>query len=62
MTDEPLWTQKEAAAFVRVDVSTLRASTCPKRLIYMPGRTRPIVRYVPAEIRDWLDHQEGRAA
>lgn len=52
---QALWTQREAAAFVRVAVSTLRASSCPKRLIRLPGRTRPIVRYVPAEVVAWVD-------
>lgn len=54
-TDEPLWTQQEAADFVRVAVSTLRACDCPKRVILLPGRRRPIVRYVPAEVRAWLE-------
>lgn len=54
MLDEPMWTQREAAAFVRLSPSTLRASDCPKRLIYLPGRTRPIVRYAPREVRAWL--------
>lgn len=52
---EPLWHQKDAAAFVGVAVSTLRDSDCPKRVITLPGRTRPIVRYVPAEVRAWVD-------
>lgn len=62
MTDEPLWTQREAAAFVRLGVSTVRASTCPKRLIWLPGRKRPIVRYVPSEVRAWLDKHCREAA
>lgn len=57
MTDEPLWTQPEAAAFVRVAVSTLRESDCPKRVILLPGRRRPLVRYVPAEVKAWINQR-----
>jgi hypothetical protein len=49
-----LWTQKEAAAAIKVSVSYLRASTCPK--MFLPSlkpNGRPMVRYVPAEVEAW---------
>jgi hypothetical protein len=52
--DEPLWLQAEAAAFLRVSPGYLRRSNCPKRLLpsNRPGG-RPLLRYVPAEVRQW---------
>lgn len=49
---EPLWTQKEAAAYLRVSPGYLRRSRCRKRLL--PSNTpggRPLVRYDPADVR-----------
>lgn len=55
MVAEKLWTQKEAAARLGVSVSYLRASGCPKTFLpsLKPGG-RPIIRYSPAEVAEWL--------
>jgi hypothetical protein len=47
-------TQKEAARVLRVSVSYLRASSCPKHLL--PGNGphgRPLVRYLRDEVLAW---------
>lgn len=49
-----LWTQKEAAAAIKVSVSYLRASTCPKTFLpSLKPNGRPLVRYVPSEVEAW---------
>jgi hypothetical protein len=47
-------TQREAAALLRVSVSYLRASSCPKHLLPGNGPSgRPLVRYVRGEVLGW---------
>jgi hypothetical protein len=47
-------TQREAARVLRVSVSFLRASSCPKHLLPGNGpRGRPLVRYLRSEVLAW---------
>jgi hypothetical protein len=47
-------TQREAARVLRVSVSFLRASSCPKHLLPGNGpRGRPLVRYLRDEVLQW---------
>jgi hypothetical protein len=47
-------TQKEAASLLRVSVSYLRASSCPKQLLPGNGpRGRQVVRYLRDEVLGW---------
>ncbi len=47
-------TQREAAHLLRVGVSYLRASSCPKHLLPGNGpRGRPLVRYLLVEVLAW---------
>jgi hypothetical protein len=51
---EPLWTQKQAAAFLRVSVRYLRSTGCPR--VALPGnglRGRRVVRYDPGAVKNW---------
>lgn len=58
-----LWTQKETAARLRVSVSWLRASSCPKLFLPGNGKTdKPIVRYDPAEVETWSLQRREHAA
>lgn len=51
----PILTQKEAAELLRVSVSFLRASSCPKHLLPGNGlRGKPLVRYVRSEVLAWF--------
>jgi hypothetical protein len=51
----PILSQKEAAALLRVSVSFLRASSCPKHLLPGNGlRQKPLVRYLRSEVLDWF--------
>lgn len=53
-TDTETLTQREAALLLKVSVSYLRASDCPKLLL--PGRgTKPLVRYDRAAVLAWRD-------
>ena len=58
-----LWTQKEAAARLKVSVSWLRASSCPKRIIPGNGKAgKPLVRYDPEEVEQWTRQRQEHAA
>lgn len=47
-------TQREAAGLLRVSVSYLRASSCPKHLLPGNGaRGRPLVRYLRDDLLAW---------
>jgi hypothetical protein len=51
-----LWTQQECADALKVSVSYLRDSTCPK--IYLPSTTpngRAMLRYVPEQVWAWIE-------
>ena len=51
-----LWTQREAAQYLRVSPRYLRSSDCPKLLLPGTGRAgRPLVRYSPEDVRAWAD-------
>lgn len=55
IAESQLLTQKEMAGRLRVSVSYLRASGCPKTFLpsLKPGG-RPIIRYSPEEVERWL--------
>jgi hypothetical protein len=62
MGDE-LLTQRNAAELLKVSVSYLRASDCPKMLLPGNGpKARPIVRYRRSEILAWCEHWTARAS
>jgi hypothetical protein len=51
-----LWTQKQAAEFLRVSVRYVRDSSIPKLLL--PGKgpaRRPLVRYDPHAVQEWYN-------
>ena len=53
MTDR-LLRQREAASFLGVSVSYLRASNCPRLLLPSNGRgTKPFLRYRLSELLAW---------
>lgn len=59
---EGLVSQREAAAFLGVSQSYLRASSCPK--VLLPGngpRDRPLVRYRLSEVAAWTQQWTQRA-
>ena len=49
-----LWTQREAAGFLRVSPAYLRASSCPKVLLPPVRGRKPLVRYDPMGVRAWM--------
>ena len=61
-TPEGLVSQREAAAFLGVSQSYLRASSCPK--VLLPGngpKDRPLVRYRLSEVAAWTEQWSQRA-
>ena len=55
----PILTQHEAAELLRVSVSFLRASSCPKHLLPGNGfRGKPLVRYVRSEVLSWFNARQ----
>lgn len=57
---DSLLTQKEAAGVLRVSVSYLRASDCPKVLLPSRGK-RALVRYRQSEIMAWAEKWTARS-
>jgi hypothetical protein len=60
---DDLLTQREAASLLRVGVSYLRASDCPK--VLLPGngaKARPLVRYRRSEVMAWAERWTVRAS
>lgn len=54
-----LWTQKEAATELRVSVSYLRNSDCPKVLLPGNGKKgKPMVRYEIGQVRAWWEAKQ----
>lgn len=60
MGSEQLMTQREAADLLRVSVSYLRASDCPKVLLPSNGK-RALVRYRQSEVLAWLEKWTARS-
>jgi ribosomal protein S12 len=61
-TPERLVSQREAAAFLGVSQSYLRASSCPK--VLLPGngpKDRPLVRYRLSDVATWAEQWTQRA-
>ena len=53
-TTDALLTQREAADLLKVSVSYLRSSCCPKVLLPGTGpRGRPLVRYLRSDVLNW---------
>jgi hypothetical protein len=58
---EPLWLQREAAAFLRVSPGYLRRSSCPK--VLLPSNRpngKPLLRYDPTEVKAWAEARQRR--
>jgi hypothetical protein len=58
--DDRLWTKRELAAFLGVGVRTLQRMAVPRVQLPTTGR-RPIVRYDPEQVKDWLNTKRTRA-
>jgi hypothetical protein len=51
-----LWTQEEAAAYLKVSPRFLRDSPCPK--VTLPGNGKkgePLIRYIPEDVMRWVE-------
>jgi len=53
VTQDVLWTIKEAALAARVSVEFLRRSDCPRCYLSNKPGGRALVRFVPEEVRAW---------
>lgn len=59
MTDA-LWTPREAAEYLGIAERTLRRMRIPR--VALPGSNgvRPIVRYDPVQVREWIEAYRSR--
>ena len=54
LPEDELLTQREAANLLKVSVSYLRASSCPKLLLPSSGsQGKPLVRYLRSDVLAW---------
>lgn len=58
---EPYILQKEAAKLLRVSVSYLRKSDCPKTPLPPARGKRPLIRYLRTEVLAWAATHRRRA-
>jgi hypothetical protein len=57
--DERLWSVRETAEYLGISERTLRRLRIPR--VALPGRGRdPIVRYDPAQVKEWLEAYRTR--
>lgn len=54
LASDKLWTQPEAAEYLGVSPAYLRESSCPKVLLPPVRGKKPLVRYVPDDVRSWI--------
>jgi hypothetical protein len=58
VTDEPLWTKRDVAAFLQINVRSVERLRLPRVSLPITGK-RPTVRYAPADVRAWVDAQSS---
>jgi hypothetical protein len=59
-TPGPLWTKRDVAAHLAVNVRTVERLPIPRIPIQVTGK-RPIVRFDPAQVKAWVDARRTRA-
>jgi len=57
---ERLWSARETAKFLGIAERTLRRMRVPRVSLPGSGGDRPIVRYDPAQVREWLEGYRSR--
>lgn len=63
MSDDTLWTQRQAAEFLNVTTRYLRDSSCPR--VALPSNVvggKPRLRYDPAAVRAWAGLRDVKLA
>lgn len=61
LPNDRLWSQSEAAYFLRVSTRYLRESDCPK--VLLPGngaKGHEMVRYDPADVKAWAENRNTK--
>jgi hypothetical protein len=59
-TDEKLWTKRDVAEYLGVNVRTVERMPIPRIPILITGK-RPIVRYDPIQVKAWIDKKRTRS-
>jgi hypothetical protein len=57
--DERLWTKRDVADYLGVNVRTVERMPIPRIPIMVTGK-RPVVRYDPAQVKAWVDKKRTR--
>ena len=60
LSDESLWTKRDIARYLQVDVRTVERMAIPRIPIVLVDGQRPIVRYDPVQVRAWIDARRTR--
>lgn len=57
--DERLWTKRDVAEYLGVNVRTVERMAIPRVSMRITGR-RPVVRYDPAQVKEWVDARRSK--
>ena len=57
--EEKLWTKRDVAALLNVDVRTVEGMAIPRVRLPATGK-KPIVRFDPVQVRAWIEAQKTR--
>lgn len=58
--DDKLWSKRDVAEYLAVDVRTVERLAIPRVTITGTGRQRPMVRYYPDQVKAWVDARASR--
>lgn len=57
--DEKLWTKRDVAEYLGLNVRTVERMPIPRIPIVVAGK-RPVVRYDPVQVKAWVDKRRTR--
>lgn len=58
-TDDNLWTKRDVARYLGLNVRTIERLAIPRVPIMVTGK-RPVVRYDPVQVKAWVDARRTR--
>jgi hypothetical protein len=59
MSEERLWTKRDVAAYLGINVRSVERMPIPRIPIMITGK-RPVVRFDPAQVKAWIDARRTR--
>ena len=58
---EPLWTKRDVAEYLGLNVRTVERLRIPRVSMQITGK-RPVVRFDPAQVREWVNARRTKKA